>query len=87
MRMAIVVMLLCTLSISAYAQESNPDVKQLERKLDEGTQQVEQLRALIEQLRTDISRLKGETPANEPRPANPSEEPVSQQSSPTIASR
>jgi hypothetical protein len=83
MRITTSLLLLCTLSISAHAQQSNPDVKQLERKLDEATKQIEQLTALIESLRKDISRLKGETPANEPRSANPSE-PATQQSPPTI---
>ncbi|HKY44669.1 MAG TPA: porin [Pyrinomonadaceae bacterium] len=86
MRITTGFLLLCTLSISAYAQQSNPDVKQLERKLDEAIQQLEQLTTLIQSLRRDISRLKGETPTNENRPSDPKEQSTQtpiQQSSPS----
>ncbi len=87
MRITTGLLLLCTLSISAYAQQSNPDVKQLERKLDEATQQIKQLTDLIESLRRDISRLKGDQPATENRPANPNDGPAVPPSVETTADR
>jgi len=68
-------LLLCVLALTARAQQPGADakIKELERKLDQATQQIGQLSGLIESLRAELSRLKGEA-AEERRPNRPSTE-------------
>jgi hypothetical protein len=68
-------LLLCVPTLGARAQQAGADakIKELERKLDQATQQIGQLSGLIESLRAELSRLKGGA-AEERRPNQASTE-------------
>jgi len=60
MKLFSAVFLFCILSASALAQQQppSPPVQQLEQKLDSALEQLAQLTATIESLRSDLARLK-----------------------------
>src|SRR5215510_3828189 len=61
MRAIIILLLLFSLAITASAQQpdSGERLRELERKLDEATRQIEQLGGVIQSLRAEISAIKG----------------------------
>lgn len=58
------VLLLCSLGITARAQQPGSDerIRELERKLDDATRRIEQLVDTVEDLRAEMSQLRGAQP-------------------------
>jgi len=79
MKVISAVLLLFFLALTARSQAVSDDarLKELERKLDQATQQLGQLGDLIASLRAEISQLKGD-PKAESRPSDPRAETTAQ---------
>src|SRR5688572_26027728 len=58
-------LLTCALLSISYAQEATPEerLRELERKLEQATKQIEELNGTVRALRAEIDRIKSETAA------------------------
>ncbi len=86
------ILLLCSLGITARAQQPSSDerIRELERKLDKATRRIEQLVDIVEDLRAEMSQLKGMQPEDTKTAASPATDTSSERevaSTPTSDSR